>query len=330
MSVDRELALKLYRTMVRIRTFDGELGKVSRAGKVRGLYYAQHGQEAAAAALGACMRPGDYIMTTYRGNGDQVAAGADLGRMAAEIFGRSTGYCKGKGGVMHIAASDIGVLAATGIVGGGLPIATGAAYSAKVRGTSQVTFCTFGDGASNQGTFHESLNLASLWRLPVVFLCYNNQYAEATARRLHQTIAQISTRATGYGIPGTTVDGMDPEAMFDAVHAAAARARQGDGPTLIEAVCYRYSGHFVGDQMVYVPKEEMAEWRARDPLERYERTMRERGWIADAKVEEIARGALDEVSAAIAFAEASPEPDLSELTTDVYAPARTPVLGGAR
>lgn len=330
MSADRELALKLYKTMVRIRTFDEELGKLSRASKVRGLYYAQHGQEAAASALGACMRPGDYIMTTYRGNGDQVAAGADLRRMAAEIFGKSTGYCKGKGGVMHIAAADIGVLAATGIVGGGLPIATGAAYSAQVRGTSQVTFCTFGDGASNQGTFHESLNIAALWKLPVVYLCYNNQYAEATARRLHQSVAQISTRAVGYGMHGLTVDGMDPEVVFDAISDAAARARRGEGPSLIEAVCYRYSGHFVGDQMVYVPKEELAAWRARDPLTGYERTLRGRSWIDDAEVGAIARSALDEVTAAIGFAEQSPEPDLSELTTDVYAPAATPLPAGPR
>lgn len=329
MSVDRELALRMYQMMVRVRTFDEELGKLSRANKVRGLYYAQHGQEAAAAALGACLQPRDYIMTTYRGNGDQVAAGADMRRMAAEIFGRSTGYCKGKGGVMHIAASDIGVLAATGIVGGGLPIAAGAAFSAQVRGSSQVTFCTFGDGASNQGTFHESLNIAALWKLPVVYLCYNNQYAEGTARRLHQSIDKISTRAVGYGIPGHTVDGMDPEVVYDAVAEAAARARRGEGPSLIEAVCYRYSGHFVGDQMVYVPKDEMEAWRKRDPLAGYERRLRERGWIGDAAVDEIARAAREEVAGAIAFAEVSPEPDVSELTTDVYAPS-TPVPAGAR
>jgi TPP-dependent pyruvate/acetoin dehydrogenase alpha subunit len=315
----RELAMRLYRTMIRIRAFDEELGRLAQASQVRGLYYAQNGQEACAAGVASAMAPGDYLVTTYRGNGDQVAAGADMRRMAAEIFGRVGGYCKGKGGVMHIAAFDVGVLGATGVVGGGLPIATGAAYSAQVRGTQQVAFCTFGDGATNQGTFHESLNMAALWKLPVVYVCYNNQYAEGTPRRLHQVVEQISTRALAYGMPGETLDGMDPLAVFDGVTQAVERARRGDGPTLIEAVCYRLSGHYVGDPMVYVPKDEMAEWRERDPVPAFERRLAARGWLDDRSQVAVLADAQAEVAEAITFAQSSPEPEPEDVLADVYA-----------
>ena len=220
---------------------------------------------------------------------------------------------------MHIAAFDVGVLGATGIVGGGLPIATGAAYSAQVRQSQQVAFCTFGDGASNQGTFHESLNMAGLWKLPVVYLCYNNQYAEGTVRRLHQAIDQISSRAQAYGMPGVTVDGMDPVAVYESVAQAAERARLGEGPTLIEAVCYRLSGHFVGDPMVYVPREEMAEWRQRDPLPTFAARLTAQGWLDNQARAATLAEAQVEVAEAIAFAQASPEPDPEDLLTDVYA-----------
>jgi pyruvate dehydrogenase E1 component alpha subunit len=305
--------------MVRIRAFETTMRGLALANQIRGLYYSQSGQEAVAAAIGAASRDDDYLVTTYRGNGDSIAKGARMDRMAAEILGRASGYCGGKGGVMHIAAVEKGVLGATGIVGGGLPIATGAAFSAQVRGTGQVTFCSFGDGASNQGTFHEALNLAGLWKLPVLFVCQNNQYAEATARNLHQAIERIGDRASAYGMPGVTVDGMDPEASYVALAEAAARARRGDGPTLVEAVTYRYAGHFVGDAMVYMPQDEMEAWRQRDPVTTYRARL-----VSEAVIDERAATALEdeaqaEADAAVEFARSSPLPEPAELSTQVYA-----------
>ncbi|MCA1648200.1 MAG: thiamine pyrophosphate-dependent dehydrogenase E1 component subunit alpha, partial [Chloroflexi bacterium] len=283
------------------------------------LYYSQRGQEAVAAAIGAASRADDYLVTTYRGNGDSIAKGARMDRMVAEILGRTDGYCAGKGGVMHIAAVEIGVLGATGVVGGGLPIATGAAYSAQVRGTDQVTFCSFGDGASNQGTFHESLNLAGVWNLPVVFVCQNNQYAEATARHLHQAVDHIAERAAGYGLPGVTIDGMDSQACYSALTEAADRARRGDGATLVECLTYRYAGHYVGDAMVYMPADEIEAWKARDPLVAYRRYLVEQGSVSPEQAEAFERDAQVEVVAAIAFARSSPSPDVHSLSTQTYA-----------
>ena len=325
MSISRQAAVNtairrdLLRTMLRIRAFETLMAELALGGQIRGLYYSQRGQEAVAAAMGGASRPDDYLVTTYRGNGDSIAKGARMDRMAAEILGRVDGYCRGKGGVMHIAAFEIGVLGATGIVGGGLPIAVGAAYSAQVRGTSQVTFCSFGDGASNQGTFHEALNMAGLWKLPVVFVCQNNQYAEATARAAHQPIDRIGARADGYGMPGVTVDGMDPEASYAAIAAASERARRGDGPTLVECVTYRYAGHFVGDAMVYMPREEVRAWTPRDPVETYRARLVEQGVVSGQEADTMEADARREAEAAVERARRSPPPDEAELLRHVYA-----------
>ncbi len=321
MDVSPEVQRELLRTMVRIKAFEDAMKDLVLASEIRGLYYSQRGQEAVAAALGVASRADDYLVTTYRGNGDSLAKGARMDRMVAEILGRAEGYCGGKGGVMHIAAVEIGVLGATGIVGGGLPIATGAAYSAQVRGTDQVTFCSFGDGATNQGTFHEALNLAGLWKLPVVFVCQNNQYAEATARRLHQAVERIADRAAGYGLPGATVDGMDPEPCYAAMMEAAERARQGQGASLVECLTYRYAGHYVGDAMVYMPPDELRAWKARDPVVTYRQHLLSQSIVALEEVETTEREAREEAAAAVEFARASPRPDVSALTTQVYAEA---------
>ena len=310
---------ELLRTMCRIRAFEELMGELVLGGQVRGLFYSQRGQEAIAAAIGAAGRPDDYLVTTYRGNGDSIAKGARMDRMAAEILGRVDGYCRGKGGIMHIAAFELNVLGATGIVGGGLPIAIGAAYSAQVRGTEQVTFCSFGDGASNQGTFHEALNMAGLWSLPVVFVCQNNQYAEATARQTHQPIDRIARRADGYGMPGVSVDGMDPDACYDALRVAAERARRGTGPSLIECVGYRFAGHFVGDPMVYMPKEELAYWKARDPVDTYRARLVDEGVLSRAEADQTWQDAVAEARRAVESARSSPPPDQSELLEHVYA-----------
>jgi pyruvate dehydrogenase E1 component alpha subunit len=305
--------------MLRIRAFEQTMRTLALASQIRGLYYSQSGQEAVAAAIGAASRASDYLVTTYRGNGDSIAKGAHMDRMVAEILGRATGYCAGKGGVMHIAAVEQGVLGATGIVGGGLPIATGAAFSAQVRGTDQVTFCSFGDGASNQGTFHESLNLAGVWKLPVVFVCQNNQYAEATARALHQAIERIGDRASAYGMPGVTVDGMDPEASYAAIAEAAERARRGEGATLVECLTYRYAGHFVGDAMVYMPPDELEAWRKRDPVAVYRAVLVGEGLVTEDEAATFERDANAEAESAVEFARASPLPEAEELLTQVYA-----------
>ncbi len=315
------LQRELLRTMIRIQAFEDVMSTFALNGGIRGLYYSQRGQEAVAAAMGAACREDDYLVTTYRGNGDSIAKGARMDRMAAEILGRATGYCHGKGGVMHIAAVENGVLGATGIVGGGLPIAVGAAYSAQVRGSSQVTFNSFGDGASNQGTFHEALNLAGLWRLPVVFVCQNNQYAEATPRPRHQAIDRISERAAGYGLPGVTVDGMDPESSYLAIAGAAERARRGEGATLVECVTYRFAGHYVGDAMVYMPPEEVARWKEREPVSLYRRRLAEQGAVSPNEADAMTRDARGEAEAALAFAQSSPWPSETDLLTQVYAEA---------
>jgi acetoin:2,6-dichlorophenolindophenol oxidoreductase subunit alpha len=318
-TVPAEIRRKLLETMLRIRAFEDLMSELALGGQVRGLFYSQRGQEAIAAGIGAASRPDDYLVTTYRGNGDSIAKGARMDRMAAEILGRVDGYCRGKGGILHIAAFELNVLGATGIVGGGLPIAVGAAYSAQVRGTDQVTICSFGDGASNQGTFHEALNMAGLWSLPVVFVCQNNQYAEATPRQVHQSIDRISRRADGYDMPGLTVDGMDPEACYRVIGEAVERARAGAGPTLVECVTYRFAGHFVGDAMVYMPKEEVASWRSRDPVDSYRARLASEGVMSDDEAERTWQDAMAEAKQAVETARSSPPPEESELLEHVYA-----------
>jgi len=278
------------------------------------------GEEAVAVGACAALNRDDYITSTHRGHGHCLAKGGDPRRMMAELLGKVTGYCKGKGGSMHIADLDLGILGANGIVGGGIGIATGAAYSADLRGSGQVAVCFFGDGATNQGAFHEAVNMAALLKLPVVFICENNLYGEFTRQDRHQTVEDIAERAKAYAIPGLVVDGMDVTAVHHAAREAVERARRGEGPTLVECKTYRYFDHQgVGDGAADRPSQEMEEWRARDPILRLRRQLIETEALTEAQAAEIEGQVTKRIEEAIAFAEASPAPPLEELLTDVYA-----------
>jgi len=266
----------------------------------------------------AHLKKEDYIMSTHRGHGHIIAKGGEPNKMMAEMFAKKTGYCLGKGGSMHIADLDIGMLGAAGIVGSGIPIATGAALSAQMRGTDQVTICFFGDGASNIGRFHEGVNMASVWHLPVVFICENNLWAVSVPTSTSLNIPNVADRAAGYGIPGVIVDGMDVMAVYEAAGEAVNRARKGQGPTLIEAKTYRYRGHFEGDSGTYRPKEEIEKWMQRDPINNYKAKLLETKVLTEKQAEDIDKEALAEMEAAIKFAHDSPFPELEETLENVY------------
>jgi len=270
------------------------------------------GQEAVATGVCAALREDDYMVSTHRGHGHLIAKGAAPDRMMAELQGKETGYCRGRGGSMHITSVEVGGLGANGIVGAGLVIAPGAALSAKLRGTDQVTVCFFGDGASNQGTFHEGLNLASLWKLPVVFVCENNGYGFSTPQDKHQPIDRISKRAASYDMPGITVDGNDVLEVYLAACWAVERARKGEGPTLIEAVTLRWHGHYEDDDDEYRSAEEKAEFPKHCPIERLERDCIERGWASTSQLERIRSEVDKEIEKACEFADESPEPSPDE------------------
>lgn len=254
--------------MLLIRRFEERVDELFAAGELRGTSHLSAGQEAVAVGACAALRADDYVTSNHRGHGHFLAKGGDPRRMMAELFGKATGYSRGKGGTQHMADFSIGFLGMNGITGGMLPIAVGAAFSARYRGTAQVALAFFGDGASNQGTFHEAMNMAAIWRLPVIFLCENNCYAMSSPACCMVSVPNIADRAAGYGLPGVMVDGNDAAAVYAAMAEAGARARRGDGPTLIEAKTYRILGHSRGDLRVYRTREEEAEWAARDPITR--------------------------------------------------------------
>lgn len=317
---DEELLCRFYRTMVTIRFFEQTVEKHFLAGEIPGFVHLYIGEEAIATGVCANLTKDDYIASTHRGHGHSIAKGADVSRMMAEIFGRKTGYCKGKGGSMHIADFSVGMLGANGVVGGSLPLATGAALAAKMLGQKRVAVAFFGDGASNRGTFHESANLASVWKLPVIFLCENNQYASTTPYRSSTSVEDIADRARGYGMPGVIVDGNDVFAVYEAAKAAVERARDGGGPSLVEAKTYRIKGHFVGDPELYRSKEEVQEIFAKtDPISRFERQVSSEGSLSREKLDSIKLEVQELIDKALAFAKESPEPDPSELFSDVYA-----------
>jgi TPP-dependent pyruvate/acetoin dehydrogenase alpha subunit len=304
--------------MCLIRAFDSTLPELYTKGLSRGSSHAALGQEAVAVGACAALEPDDYITSTHRGHGHAIAKGADLGRMMAEIFGRSDGYCRGKGGSMHIADFSIGMLGANGIVGGGLGLAAGAALSSQLRGDGRIALCFFGDGAINQGAFHEVSNLAGIWKLPLVLLCENNQFAMSA--RATETIAggDLSARAVAYGFPGESVDGMDVVAVREAVRHAANRARRGDGPTLVVATCYRFVGHFSGDPMAYRTRDESDPWLERDPVAAFRRALVDQDVLDEPEAEAIQRDAEAEVAEAIEFAKRSPFPEPETVWEDVY------------
>lgn len=308
MSLPVETARSLHRTMLRIRVFEEEVQRLFLARKLPGFVHVYLGQEAVAAGACAVLETTDVITSTHRGHGHAIAKGVDLPRLMAELYGKETGVCRGRGGSMHVADFGLGMLGANGIVGGGLGLAVGAALSARYRGTRQVAAAFFGDGGINKGTFHEALNFAALRSLPVLFLCEDNQYAQYTARSRTTPIPDLAIRAAGYGMPGLTVDGNDVEAVHAAVGTAVTRARDGDGPTLLVFRTYRYGGHFVGDMEEYREKAEVALARDADPIIRYEQVLLRQG-VDDAAIAAAWDDVRREVAEAIAFAEASPLPD---------------------
>ncbi len=317
--MEKSKLMDLYREMVRVREFETKVSELFAQGKIPGFVHLYIGEEATAVGTCANLRDDDYITSTHRGHGHCLAKGGDMKLMMAELFGKKTGYCKGKGGSMHIADVDMGILGANGIVGGGLAIAPGAGLAAKLRGTDQVTTCFFGDGASNQTTFHEGINLASIWRLPVIFVCENNEYGISLHQSRHQRIADVADRAVAYGIPGVVVDGNDVMAVYEAVAEAVKRARAGEGPTLIEAKTYRWRGHFEGDPTVYRDEKEVAEWKARCPIERFGKHLIEMDIATEKELNTIKAEVDAEVEEAVRFAQESPLPAPEEALEDVYA-----------
>jgi acetoin:2,6-dichlorophenolindophenol oxidoreductase subunit alpha len=313
--------LDIYRRMSTIKTNDARIIAAMKAGRLTMPYYSGRGQECIPAAISVLLGNDDFIVTIYRGIHDMIAKGVPPKLIWAELAGRSTGTCKGKGGPMHITHPETGCMVTTGVVGSGMPIGCGLALAAQVRGEKRVTVTNFGDGASNIGAFHESMNLASVWKLPVIFVCQNNRYAEHTAYAKGTSIESIADRAKGYNMPGVRVDGNDPVAVYNAAKTAIERARAGQGPTLIEAMTFRFNGHLIGDMGEYIPKAEYAAAVAADPYPKY------RQWLVDNK--HAAAAALDaidtevgaEIEAAVKFAFDSPLTDVAEITRDVYAAA---------
>ncbi len=319
MEISKEKLIDMYRTMLRIRTFEQRVTKEFAAGRIPGIVHLYTGEEAVATGACANLRPDDYITSTHRGHGHLIAKGGKTDRMMAEVFGKETGYCKGKGGSMHIADPDIGIVGANGIVGAGITIAGGAALSAKMRGTDQVVVCFFGDGAAGTTRFHEGVNMASHWKLPVVYVIENNMYAMSTRTREVRNIANLADRAAAYGIPGVTVDGNDVIAVYEAVAQAVARARKGEGPSIVECKTYRWRGHTEGDPQLYKPKEEIEEWMKKDPIPRFGKRLAEMGVLTEKGADKIKQEMLDELDKAVNFAEESPSPTPEEALEDVFA-----------
>jgi TPP-dependent pyruvate/acetoin dehydrogenase alpha subunit len=318
---EKEL-LKIYETMLRIRSFETKVAELFAAGKIPGLYHLSIGQEAIPAGACLALEKGDYLISHHRGHGHMIGVGLEMSKMFAELFGKEAGYNRGRGGSMHLADFERNILGANGIVGAGIVIATGSGLSAKLRKTKQITICFFGDGASQEGTFHEGLNLAAIWKLPVIFLCENNQYAFSYPARSGCPVG-IASRAVAYGIPGVKVDGNDPLEVYNAVKDAAARARSGDGPTLIEAITYRWQGHWEGDpdhhKEIYRPRTEIQEWMAKDPIERFREKLMKMKLLSEETDGEIKKKIQVEVEEAVKFAEAAPYPDPKEMAKDVFA-----------
>jgi TPP-dependent pyruvate/acetoin dehydrogenase alpha subunit len=311
----------MYYRLWLIRYFDQSAMEQYRRDRMRGTTHAYIGEEAVAVGACAALNRDDYITSTHRGHGHCLAKGGDPKRMMAELLGKASGYCKGKGGSMHIADLDLGILGANGIVGGGIGIATGAAYSADLRGSGQVTVCFFGDGASNQGILMEAANMAALWKLPVIYLCEENRYAEFSPSLPFIAVERIEHKARAFGLPGLAVDGNDVLAVYEAVCQAAGQARRGEGPTLLVARTYRLEGHTVGDPLTYRPRGEADAWKSpeRDPIGRLSRYLVERAGFAPGELETLRQRAEDEIEAAVEFAIRSPEPEIATLWEDVYA-----------
>ncbi len=318
-ALTREQMVHMLRQMWAIRHFDTRAYELYREGLMRGTTHAYIGMEAVGVGVCTALRPDDTITSTHRGHGHCIAKGGDMNLMMAELLGKETGYCRGKGGSMHIADVDRGILGANGIVGGGMGIATGAALSAKLLGTGRVSVCFFGDGALNQGVLHEACNLSAIWKLPVVFVCENNQYAMSSRADKFTSVPDPSVRAVAYGMPGENVDGMDILAVHRAASKMIERARAGEGPAFLVATTYRMLGHHVGDPLNYRDRAEVEEWRLKDSIERFRRHLNESGILTAGDAEQLEKEVEAEVNAAAEFAKSSPEPRPEILMEDIYA-----------
>jgi TPP-dependent pyruvate/acetoin dehydrogenase alpha subunit len=320
MELTTEVLLDMHRRMVRIRLFEEAAGKLAEAAKLPGFLHLYVGQEAVAAGVCTTLTDDDQITSTHRGHGHLVAKGGQFNEMMAELMAKSTGYCKGKGGSMHISNLDVGMLGANGIVGAGAPIAVGAGFTNKYHDNGNVAVAFFGDGSTNIGAFHEAANMACALKLPVVFVCENNEYGEFTAREKTMAITDIVDRAAGYGMPGVIVDGMDVVAIHEAASAAVGRARRGEGPSLIEAKTYRYYNHH-GVQnlgLKYRTDDEVAVWRERDPIFSFEANLIDNGTVSRDDIDAVWAELRADIDTAIQFAEDSPVPTPDQLLVDVY------------
>jgi pyruvate dehydrogenase E1 component alpha subunit len=310
---------ELLRQMYTVRAFEEKAEQLYTMGKVHGTMHLSIGMEASAVGSIAALRPDDLILSTHRGHGHCIAKGADLNLMVAEFMGKANGYCRGRGGSMHIADVAGGNLGANGVVGGGIASAMGVGLGLKMQKREQIILCFFGDGAANLGPFHESMNMTAIWKLPVVYVCENNQYAMSCSVRRAFAIEHISDRAAAYGMPGETVDGNDLMAVYEAVSRAVKRARAGDGPSLVENVTYRWRGHSKSDVNRYRTKEEIEAWKQKCPIKRFRARLIEEGVLTEDAAEQVQQEACAAIDAAVAFAEASPEPALETIEEGVYA-----------
>ncbi len=313
------LLAELFRRMNLVREFELRAIAERRGGLIPGFIHSCVGQEAT--AVGACMalKPGDMITSTHRGHGHLIGKGGDPRYMMAELAARSPGYCLGRGGSLHISDYNLGILGANGIVGGGIPIAVGAALAFSIRKESNVALAFFGDGATNEGAFHEAANEAGVWKLPVIFFCENNLYGEGTPQSMQAAVTDLAARAGGYGFPGVIVDGNDVIAVYEATLAAAERARQGEGPTFIEAKTYRQRGHYEGDPQVYRSTEEIESWKKKDPVPTFRRRLIDERVLDEAEIEEIEGSVIEQLDEAVKFATEAAKPELKDALAGVYA-----------
>lgn len=319
MNIDKHILIEIYKRMQQARAFDETLDKFFKKGIMHGTTHLSIGEEASGVASCMALNKEDFITSTHRGHSHAIGKGMELNKMMAELFGKITGYCKGKGGSMHTADIEKGNLGANGVVGGGFAIATGAALTQKMKKTGKIVLCFFGDGASNEGSFHESMNLASVWKLPVIFFCENNFYGMSTPIEKSMNIKDIAVRAKSYNIPSYIIDGNDAIGVYEITKKAAKYCREGNGPILIESKTYRYLGHSKSDKNVYRTKEEIERWKKKDPIERLENYLIEKHIVTQEEIESIQKQVIKDIEEAIEYAKNSPEPSLDSLTEDVYA-----------
>jgi pyruvate dehydrogenase E1 component alpha subunit len=321
MRISNKKMIEMYTTMAKIRRFEESIEELTASGTITGFVHLYLGQEAIAAGICATLRDTDYITSNHRGHGHLIAKGGRTDLMMAELFAKQNGYCKGKGGSMHIADMDLGILGANGIVGGGPPLACGAALAAQYNDRDDVSVCFFGDGAANQGTIHESMNLASVWSLPVIFVVENNGYGEFMSQKDHMRIENIADRAGGYGMPAEIVDGNDVIAVYTAASKAVRRVRSGKGPVMIECKTFRIAGHFVGDPESYRDKQTVKNWQKpdKDPISRFEKVLLNKKILSTGGIKKLKQDVYEEIKRSVEFAKSCPDPNIEDLMEDVYA-----------